>query len=334
MRAVRHIFTVDSHTAGEPTRVVVGGLGPVPGKSMAEKKRYLAARCDDLRVMLMQEPRGHRDMFGAVLLPPCHPEADIGVVFMQSASYLDMCGHGSIGVVTTLLEMGMLPADGERADVVLDTPVGLVRASAELRDGHVGSVVVRNVPSFLYLDNVAVTVPEMGTLPISVAFGGNFFALADLGPLRLEITRDKIPLLVRAGMYLLDEVNRRLSVAHPELPDVNAVSLVEFYAPSPTPGADARNIVVFGDGQFDRSPCGTGTSAKLAMLYSRGRIGLGETYRNESVIGTTFLGRAVEETKVGQYRAIVPEIQGEAFITGMHQFVRHPDDPIGAGFLT
>ncbi len=327
------IFAVDTHTAGEPTRIVIGGLGMIPGDTILEKKQYLERELDSLRIMLMHEPRGHRDMFGAVILPPCDPRADAGIVFMHSGAYQEMCGHGCIGAVTALLELGIVKGREGRNTVVLDTPVGLVHAEAEMGCGHVTCVYIQNVPSFLYREGLEVELPSYGMLPVSIAFGGNFFALVDISRLSLEIAPQRVEQLVGLGMEVLGQVRCMEPAIHPLLPEVRGVAMAELYTKSPTPGVDARNIVVFGNRQFDRSPCGTGTSAKLAALYRRGELRLGQPYTHESVIGTVFRGRAVEETWVGLLPAVIPEIQGEAFITGIHQFVRHPDDLAGKGFL-
>lgn len=309
--------------------MIVGGVGNVAGVTMAEKKTYLQQRHDDLRTMLMLEPRGHRDMFGVLLTPPCRPEADMGLIFMDSGGYIDMCGHGTIGAVTVMLETGMLPAPEPVTRLLLDTPAGLVKASACIEGGRVKSVTVENVAAFVYARDLAVTVPSLGTITLDIAYGGNFFALVRAESLGLSL--DDASTFIAPGLQIRDTVNRTLDIRHPLEPCVRGVQLVEFYGPPRTALGHGRNVVIFGNGQYDRSPCGTGSCAKLALLHQRGELALGEEYVHESIIGTTFRVRAVEQTQVGCFAAIVPEITGRAFITGIQQFVADPEDPMACG---
>ncbi|WP_417007864.1 proline racemase family protein [Anaerotruncus massiliensis (ex Togo et al. 2019)] len=333
MIASRMFTAVDTHTEGEATRIVTGGMPAAPGATMAEKRAYLQERLDHVRRMLLFEPRGHKDMFGAFLLPPCRPEADAGVVFMDSGSYLNMCGHGSIGVVTALLETGMVPCAGEEADVTLDTPSGLIRARAKLHNGRVREVTVRNVPAFLYREGVPVALSDGRTVHADIAFGGNFFALVEAEEAGVALDAADKDRLTARGAEIRDALNAAGGIAHPLLPHIRTVDLVEFCGPARDPRADARNVVVFGDGQIDRSPCGTGTSAKLALLRARGELPLGKPYVHESILGTLFTGVAAEDTAQGGYPAIVPEITGRAYVTGLAQYLLDPEDPLGGGFL-
>ena len=327
----RLIHVVDSHTAGEPTRVVTGGLPPLPGKSMAEKKAGLERDRDFLRTVLMHEPRGHRDMFGAILTEPVNPEADLGVIFMDTGGYLNMCGHGSIGAVTVALETGLLPAAGPEVKLVLDTPSGLVRAGAKIEKGRVTEVSIVNVPSFLFKEKAKVAVSGFGDLEFDISFGGNFFALIPAEDLGLKVTGKHTSALVEAGMRIKEEINRVVSVEHPEKPYINTIDLVEIYEKHSR--LKAANAVVFGQGSLDRSPCGTGTCAKLAALYARGELALGEEYIHESVFGTVMKARVLEEVRVGDVPAIIPEITARAYITGFTQVVIDPEDPLKDGFL-
>ena len=331
MRTTRHIFAVDSHTMGEPTRIVVGGFPLIPGRSMAEKMAVLRARHDDLRRALMLEPRGHRDMFGCVLLPPADPGADLGVVFMDGDGYLTMCGHGSIGAVTVALEMGLIERREPETLLALDTPAGLIRARARVEEGAVTAVSIENVPAFLYREGERLDVPGIGTVSADVAFGGNFFALVSAEELGFDIVPERTRDLVDAGMRILARAREAIPVRHPTLDHVRSIDLVEIHGRGPT--GSHRNIVVFGQGQFDRSPCGTGTCARMAALYATKRLALGEEFVHESVIGTRFVGRLLRETAVGDLPAVVPEITGQAFITGFHQFVLDPADPLRNGFV-
>lgn len=333
MLTAKHIHAVDSHTQGEPTRVVVGGVGPVPGRTMAQKMAHLSRHKDSLRTALMLEPRGHRDMFGSILFDPVSDGADLGIVFMDSGGYLTMCGHGTIGAVTVALETGLVAMQEPETVVRLDTPAGLVTARAKVEGRRVREVTFRNVPSFLYKKDIPLEVPGWGEVKAAIGFGGNFFVLVKAADLDLTISPDQGGRLAEAGMAVLEAVNRQVKVEHPLEPHINSVALAEFYGPPQGQGADVQNCVVFGRGQVDRSPCGTGTCAKMAVLHAGGKLELNRDFVHQSIIGTTFTGRLVEETTVGDLKAVVPEITGSAYITGLQQFVIDPDDPLSDGFL-
>ena len=332
MRARKHIFSVDTHTMGEPTRVIIGGMRPIPGKTMAEKKDFLRDHLDHIRTALMLEPRGHNDMFGSILMDPTDSQADLGIVFMDAAGYLNMCGHGTIGAVTVALEMGLLELIEPVTKVTLDTPSGLVFASAETEGGLVKSVTLENVPSFLYREGIQIDLPEMGRIPVDIAFGGNFFALVDNTHVRLKIVPENVGKLVEAGMNILRQVNRETEINHPTKNHLRSVDLVEIHELVEGSKARGRNVVIFGKGQVDRSPCGTGTCAKMATLFAKGKLSLGEEFIQESIIGTTFSGRLIRQTLVGDIPAVIPEISGQALITGIQQFVIDPADPLKYGF--
>ncbi len=327
------IFAVDSHTMGEPTRVVVGGIPPVPGKTMEEKRTALGSRFDHLRRALMHEPRGHRDMFGAILFDPADPQADLGVVFMDGGGYLTMCGHGVIGAVTVALETGVIEAEEPVTEALLDTPAGPVKASAHIKDGKVGEISIRNVPAFLYRKDLELEIPGIGNVVLDISFGGNFFALVEADALGLSLTSGDVNRISEMGLKIRREINSKVEVAHPLESHIDSVQLVEFCGAAVDPGAHARNAVVFGQGQVDRSPCGTGTCARMAGMWASGDLGLNEDFVHESIIGTTFRGRLLETTTVGKFEAVVPEISGRAFITGFQQFVMDPEDPLRAGFF-
>lgn len=335
MNTSKHIFVVDSHTAGEPTRVVVGGLPQLPGCNVAEKMQYMRSSMDGVRTMLMNEPRGHAGMFGAILTEPCDSRADMGVIFMDGSGYINMCCHGSIGVVTVILEMGILEVKEPITLLNLETPAGIIQARAMIENGKVKSVFIRNLPAFLYRSGFCFHVEEIGELTADIAFGGNFFAILPVSTVGQKIQIDAVRKLTDIGMKIKSAVNATLSVEHPILKHINSVDLVEFYEECGSTNYQARNLVVFveGDGQFDRSPCGTGTSAKLATLYAKGKLALGEEYRYAGVLGTVFKGTAIEETMVGEFTAVIPQVEGNAFITGISQMVMDVDDPVGLGFL-
>jgi len=329
----RTIVTVESHTAGEPTRIIIGGIPRVPGRNMMEQKEYFRQNLDFLRTALMQEPRGHRDMFGAFLVAPCNDEADLGVVFMDSDGYADMCGHGSLGTMTMAVETGMVEAVEPITKVNLDTPAGLVRGEVAVRNGSVESATLHNVPSFLY-KSISLRVPEIGKVPVDIAFGGNFYALVSAEDIGIEIGLKNSAELTRAGVMIKETVNREIKIEHPEKPEINQVFGTRIYDGKPThPEAQVRNFMVLGDGYVDRSPCGTGTSAHIAMLYAKEQLKLNESVVHESIIGTTFSARASAEVMVGDYQAILPEITGRAFITGMCTWAIDPADPVKYGFL-
>jgi proline racemase len=332
MKSRTHIFAVDSHTMGEPTRVIIGGMRPIPGKTMADKRDYLKAQLDHIRTALMLEPRGHKDMFGSILLEPTHPQADLGIVFMDGTGYLNMCGHGTIGAVTVALEMGLLELKEPVTKVTFDTPPGLVFATAETEEGAVKNVRVENVPSFLFREDILVDVPGIGRIPIDIAFGGNFFALVDNVHLRIKIIPENVGKLVDVAMNILRRVNKDVEVRHPTKIHLRSVDLVEIHEEVKGSKVHGRNVVVFGEGQVDRSPCGTGTCAKMATLFAKGKLGLEEDFVHESIIGTTFSGRLLRQTVVGNIPAVIPEIKGRAFITGIQQFLIDPTDPLKYGF--
>jgi len=330
MKISRMITTVDSHTAGEPSRVVTGGIPYIPGNNMKEKREWIAKNRDYLRRMLMWEPRGHRDMFGAIITEPTSDDADIGIIFMDSGSYLDMCGHGSIGAVTVLIETGIIKCENlakEQKEVILDTPAGKVYSKARIENGKVKEVIIRNVPSFFY-SSVNIKVKSIGNVPADIAYGGNFFALINAKSLNTKIKLEEIKKLIEFGLDIRETVNNKISIVHPVTGKKGKVDLVEIFEEKPLP----KNVVIFGSGQVDRSPCGTGTCAKMAMLHAHNRLKVGQIYKYRSIIGTEFYGKIVEETKAGDYKAVVPEITGSAHIIGIQQFVMDEEDPFKYGF--
>lgn len=332
MEFVKSINVIDTHTMGEPTRIIVGGLPVIPGNTMPEKKKYLEENMDYIRSMVMHEPRGHKDMFGAIITQPTCPEADIGVIFMDGGGYLNMCGHGSIGVSTMLVETGMVEKVEPFTEIVLEAPAGLIKARVEVENGKVKGTSITNVPSFLYKEDIEIQVPNVGKVKLDISFGGSFFALVNANQLGMKVDLENVNELVEVGLAIRDILNRDVKISHPEKPHINTVDLVEIYDLPSTEGADFKNVVVFGMGQFDRSPCGTGTSAKIATLYAKGKIGINEPFVYESITGTTFIGKVLRKTKIGEYNGIVPEITGRAFITGFNQLVVDPEDPFRNGF--
>lgn len=332
MRFNRIFTTIDAHAAGEPLRIIAAGAPPLPGATILERRRFMAEHYDDVRRTLLFEPRGHADMYGAVLTPPVTPGADFGVLFLTNEGYSTMCGHGVIALTTALLETGMLPRCEPRTEVVYDSPAGLIRATASVNDDRVTAVAFRNVPSFRYATAVEVET-SAGPVLADVAFGGAFYALIDAAALGVEVLPENASRLTTLGMEVKRAVMQALDIVHPEEPELGGIYGTIVSAPPRSSEADGRNITIYAEGAVDRSPCGTGTSAKLACLYADGRVGLDEAYVHESVIGTTFTGRVLGETRVGPFPAVETEIAGRGFLTGFHQFVVDPDDPTAGGFL-
>ena len=331
MRAARYLAAVDSHTEGMPTRVITGGVGPIPGATMLERKLHFEAELDDLRLLLMREPRGHAAMSGAILQPPTRADADWGVLFIEVSGCLPMCGHGAIGVATVLVETGMVVVSEPETIVRLDTPAGLVEARVAVDAGRARSVTLRNVPSFLHARDATVDVPGLGSVRYDMAFGGNFYALLPAADVGLEVDPARAQTLIERGLQIGAAIEAADPPVHPEDPRIAGCRHVIFHAPG-RDGADARAATSIHPGWLDRSPCGTGTSARLAQLHARGELAVGERFVNESVIGTRFTGRIAAEATVGGRPAIVPEITGRAWVTAMGQYLLDADDPFPAGF--
>ncbi|MFF8916355.1 proline racemase family protein [Streptomyces sp. NPDC015032] len=329
----RHIFhAVDSHTEGMPTRVITGGIGTIPGATMAERRSYFQKHRDAVRTLLMYEPRGHAAMSGAILQPPTRPDADFGVLYIEVSGFLPMCGHGTIGVATVLVETGMVEVTEPVTTVRLDTPAGLVSVDVQVRDGAATAVTLTNVPAFSVALDRTVDLPGHGPVRYDLAYGGNFYAMVDLSDLGLPFDRDRKDDILAAGLGLMDAVNAADRPVHPEDPDIHGVKHVQFIAP----GSDARHsrhAMAIHPGWFDRSPCGTGTSARMAQLHARGELPLDTDFVNESFLGTSFTGRLTGKTTVGGLPAVVPKVTGRAWITGTAQFFLNPSDPFPEGFL-
>lgn len=333
MKFINSIHAVDSHTAGEATRVVVGGVPKIPGKSMPEKKQWLEDNLDYLRTAIMLEPRGHKDMFGSILTQPTVDEADYGIIFMDGGGYLNMCGHGTIGAMTVAVETGMVPVTEPVTKVVQEAPAGLIHGQVFVEDGKAKKVSFTNVPAFLYKRDQEVELPGYGKIRFDISFGGSFFAIVKAEQVGLEIVPENAAKLQDLGIQLRDIINKEIPVQHPELPHIHSVDLVEWWSKTETKGATLKNCVVFGQGQVDRSPCGTGTSAKMATLFAKGELKMGEKFFYESILGTIFEGEIVGKAKVGEYDAVIPQITGSAYITGFNHFVIDETDPVKYGFI-
>ena len=334
MHARRVISTIDAHAAGEPLRIVTAGLPPLPGTTILERRRAMHDLHDDLRRVLMWEPRGHADMYGCILTPPVSPQAAYGVLFMHNEGYSTMCGHGVIALTTALLETGHLPCTEPVTEIGYDTPAGFVLARATVADGRVHRVTFRNVPSFVHTADLRIEVNGR-PLRVDIVFGGAFYALVPAAALDsdLAVRPERVTELIARGMAVKQAVEAAAEIVHPTEPELRGIYGTIITGPPEGDGARQRNVTIFAAGEVDRSPCGTGTAATTAALIARGHLSLGEEWVNESIIGTRFTGRAVAETRVGDRAAIVPEIGGRAFLTGFHTFVLDPEDDAGRGFL-
>ncbi len=330
------ITAVDAHACGEPGRVITGGVLDVPGRSMFEKMKYLEANADHIRLRMLREPRGYPATCCNLILPPTHPEADAGFVIMEQVEYPPMSGTNTICVVTVLIETGMVKATEPVTRLKLETPAGLIAVDAEVRDGKVKKVTFRNVPAFATHLDAPVEVPGLGTVTVDVAYGGMFYVIADAAPLGLRLVPEEGRDIVRTAAMILAATQEQLPVAHPENPRIAGVSISQISGEPVSPGAHRKNTVVVSTGKmtgvFDRSPCGTGTCAKMAVLHAKGMLPLGQDFVHEGILGTTFTGQLIEETRVGPYAAVVPTLSGQAWITGFAQYVLDPDDPFPNGF--
>jgi proline racemase len=327
------ITTVDAHTAGEPFRVITGGYPELPGDTILERRRYARDHFDHLRTALMWEPRGHADMYGCIVTPPVSPGADIGVLFLHNEGYSTMCGHGIIGIAKVALETGLLPMKEPETVVGIDTPAGLVTAHAQVAGGQVSSVRFHNVPSFVVALDEMVQVPGLGRILYDLAFGGAFYAFVQAGDAGVTCTPQDFRPLIEKGVAIKRAIVANRSITHPFEEDLSFLYGPIFIGPPLGAGAHSRNVCVFAEGEVDRCPTGTGVSARLAIHHARGEISVGEPMLVESIIGTTFTGRIVDTTTFGPYAAIIPQVEGTAHITGRHEFLIDPDDPLQDGFI-
>ena len=323
--------TIDAHTAGEPLRLITAGWPAPEGETMLERRAWAKAHQDHLRRILMQEPRGHADMYGALLTAPERPDSDAGVLFMHNEGYSTMCGHGIIAVTTIAFERGLVTHEDGRRSLVLDAPAGQIRARADMDGPRVARVSFVNVPSFVLAAGVSVQVGGR-VVPVDVAFGGAFYAVVDAESVGLAVVREKLGDLKTVGMVIAREVERVVSVVHPLEPGLTGIYGTIFTGPPTVPEAHLRNVTVFADHEVDRSPCGTGTCAVLAVLDAMGLTAADAPFIHESIIGTTFSARVLSRTTVGDLPAVVPELSGAASITGDHTFVVAPDDVVPEGF--
>lgn len=326
------IVCVDSHTAGEPTRLVIGGIPEIHGRDIAEKAKFFEEDLDHLRGTLTGEPRGHAPMHAAVLTPPSSNDAHFGLILMSALGYLDMCGHALIGAVTSVLEAGLVSAEEPVTTLVIETPAGNMRVRAAITGGKVQSVTFHNQSAFVYQRDLEVEVETLGRLIVDIAYGGLWYVIVETDQIGLEIGLANLDKLRYASNLILKAVNASISVQHPQRQQVEHIPQLLFIGPPMHPEAHGRNLVTSKELGFDRSPCGTGSCAKMALLHEQGDLHVGEDYTHESILGTLFRGRLVEETEVGSFDAVIPEITGNAYLTGINCIIIDPDDPIRHGF--
>ena len=344
MRFTSLISAVDLHAGGEPGRVIIGGVLDVPGPTMFDKMQYFATHHDHIRQRLLREPRGYPAANCNLILPATHPAAQAGYIIMEQVEYPAMSGTNTICVVTTLLETGMLPMTEPYTDLLLEAPAGLIGVRAAGQNGKVTQVTFKNVPAFAVHLDATVDVPTLGPVTVDVAWGGMFYVIADAEPFGLRLTPDEGRDIVRISEMIKAATHEQLPVVHPENPAVKGITIAQLSGPPSRPEAHRRNVVTVSTGTLDwqrpatwtgvidRSPCGTGTCAKMAVMYAKGQLGLHEDFHHEGILGTIFTGRLIEATRVGPYPAVVPTLSGTAWITGMAQYVVDPDDPFPNGF--
>ena len=333
------LHTIDCHTGGEPLRVIVDGFPALRGRTMLERRRDCQQRFDSLRQALMWEPRGHADMYGAVITPPERQDSAFGVLFLHNEGYSTMCGHAMPALAKLAIESGLVPAAGPRTRLNIDAPCGQIRleADCERREGQpwrVGRVRFWNVPSFVLADGQSLPVDHLGRVPYALAYGGAFYAYVDAAALGLSLDTGSHARLIEAGRRIKQAIIRAgTSIQHPDSPDLGFLYGTIFTGPALGPEADYRNVCIFADGELDRSPTGSGVSGFAALLQARGHLPLGRRLTIESVLGTRFAVWAEQATRCGPHPAIVPGVEGEAQVTGRHEFLLNPLDPLVKGFL-
>jgi proline racemase len=327
------ITSVDAHTAGEPFRVITSGFPELYGDTILARRRYAKEHLDHLRTALMWEPRGHADMYGCIVTPPVTPGADIGILFMHNEGYSTMCGHGIIGITKVALETGLLPMIEPETTIRIDAPAGLITAHARVERDRVTDVRFHNVPSFVLALDQQVDVPGLGPVRYDLAFGGAFYAFVRAEDAGVRCIPEDFRQLIEKGLAIKRAVMADRPIPHPFEEDLSFLYGTIFVGPPQGDGAHSRNVCVFADGEVDRCPTGTGVSARLAIHHARGEIDPGETIVVESIIGSRFAGRIVETTRFGPYAAVIPEVGGTAHITGRHEFLIDPDDPLRDGFI-
>ena len=326
------IITIDSHTQGEPTRLLISGVGTLPGSTMKDKRDYFESRYDQVRMLLTREPRGHRGIMAAVVTEPVSPEGKFGLFYMDARRYPYLCGHATIGAVATLIEAGVLNVEGDDTVITVDTPSGPLDAHTRIRNGRVESVAIEMVPSFVFEIGRELEIDGFGKIPVDMVCVGGFFAMVSARSIGIELVPENSHRLIQLGMAVIEAANQALSVSHPERPEVNTVDVTQFYDENPQTGT-GKSVVIYGESNIDRSPCGTGTTARMTLLHHQGKLGSGQVYKNAGPLGTVFEGRIVKTLTIGKFDGVVGQFRGNAQIIGYHQFVVDSNDPFPKGFL-
>lgn len=327
------IETIDAHTAGEPLRIILSGLPEIKGDTILEKRRFMKDNLDNFRKALMFEPRGHADMYGCIITPPVTKEADFGVLFLHNEGYSTMCGHGIIAVTKVVLETGMFETVEPETTIKIDSPAGLITAHAKVAGGKIDSVYFENVPSFVLAANQRIDIAGLGKVNFDIAFGGAFYAFVNADKFGLSMTENNYNELIHKGMIIKRAVTENFKIQHPFDNDLSFLYGTIFYGGPLSDNAHSRNVCVFAEGEVDRSPTGTGVSARMALHFFKNEVKLNEPMIIESIIGTKFTGRALSTIKFGNYNAVIPQVEGSAFITGKNTFYINPDDPLREGFI-
>lgn len=329
----QRITTIDAHTAGEPLRVITGGLPPIPGDTILEKRRFAIEHLDQIRTALMWEPRGHADMYGCIITEPVTKDGTFGILFLHNDGFSTMCGHGIIGIAKVALDTGLIKLSGDDPIIRMDTPAGRVTAVAHRENGIVQEVSFENVPSFVYALDQVIDVPGIGRVRYDIAFGGAFYAFCRADELGVGLSRGDIRQLIDAGRQIKQAINDTVTISHPYEEDLGFLYGTIFIGPAREPTRHSRNVCIFADGEVDRCPTGTGVSARMAIHYARGEIDLNEPLVIESILGTAFTAEIVGAATFGPYDAIIPRVTGSAFITGRNEFLIDPNDLLKDGFL-
>jgi proline racemase len=327
------IETIDAHAAGEPLRIITAGLPPIPGKSILEKRRFASKNLDHLRTALLWEPRGHADMYGCIPTEPVSPGSHLGVLFLHNEGFSTMCGHGIIALVTVAIETGMIVLTEDESILRIDTPAGLVTAEPKVENGRVREVSFLNVPSFVFALGEAVDVPGIGQVKVDIAFGGAFYAFCSAKSLGVRLVPGEFRRLIDLGIKVKQAVQDTISIHHPVEPDLGFLYGTIFVGEPSDPAHHSRHVCVFAEGEVDRSPTGTGVSARAALLFARGKLEKGRPFIVESILGTQFTGSIEAMTRCGSYAAIIPRVTGSASITGRNEFLIDPSDPLRHGFI-
>jgi len=327
------IETTDMHTGGEPLRIITKGLPEIKGKTILEKRRFFKDNLDDIRTGLMFEPRGHADMYGAVITPPCTDDADFGTFFMHNEGYSTMCGHAIIALTKFVLETGLIKKQGNEPELVINAPPGKIYSKAYMKNGVVEKVSFQNVPSFLYLKDQVVNVPELGTVHFDIAYGGAFYVFCNASELNLKLTADEYNKLIDYGRRIKNSVMDQFEINHPFEKDLSFLYGTIIIGKALDENHHSRNVCVFAEGEVDRSPTGSGVSARAAIHYARNEINMGQDITIESLLDTLMTVKVVEETKYGPHDAVIPQVAGTASFTGQHQFYFDPKDLLNKGFI-